>query len=58
MPGYTREHLEAKGSKVTHYTLCGNCDLYWHKRVFKKHLNPPLRTRTTKARQVAIIHPA
>ena len=58
MPGYTKEQLEAKGARVSHYTLCENCNLFWHKRVFKKHLVPPLQARTTKAREIAIIHPA
>jgi len=47
MRGYTKEQLEAKGAKLANYILCDNCSLYWHKRVFKRHLRPA-QTRRIK----------
>ena len=45
MPGYTKEQLEARGAVFADYVLCSNCSLYWHKRVFQKHLRPSSRKR-------------
>lgn len=58
MTGYAKEQLEAKGANVARYILCSNCSLYWHKRVFKRHLEPPLQTRAAQTKENAIIHPA
>jgi hypothetical protein len=58
MRGYAREQLEAKGAGLTNYVLCANCALYWHKRVFKKHLNISPPTKITDQPPVAVIHPA
>ena len=53
MPGYTKEQLEAKGAKLAHYILCDNCQLFWHRRAFKKHLNVGRETHRT----IAVINP-
>ena len=47
MRGYTKQQLDAKGAKLTNYILCDNCKLYWHRRIFEKHLRPP-QTRRIK----------
>ena len=53
MRGYTKEQLKSKGAKLTNYIFCDNCKLYWHKRIFEKHLRPP-----TKTRRIEIMSPA
>jgi hypothetical protein len=58
MPGFTKEQLHAKGVTLANYILCANCNLYWHKRVFKKHLNVPPSVKTTDGPPVTVIHPA
>jgi hypothetical protein len=58
MPGYTKRQLDGKGAKLSNYILCENCELYWRKRAFNKHLNPPAKPPGGATRPVAIIHPA
>ena len=52
MRGYTKEQLKSNGAKLTNYILCDNCKLYWHRRIFEKHLRP------TKTRRIKIWSPA
>jgi hypothetical protein len=57
MGGCTKEQLEAKGATLPNYIWCTNCELYWHRRVFKQHFNVPGRRTAAKDTPEAI-HPA
>jgi hypothetical protein len=58
MPGYTKEQLAARGATLSHYMLCDLCNLYWHKRAFKRHLRPAPPAAEPKEREIAIVHPS
>lgn len=53
MIGHTKEELEARGARLENYKYCGNCGLYWAKRLYRKHLNV-----SPTAREITIIPPA